>query len=234
MAALRGGLMLRTVFFISLACVLSACSDPRSYDATKLTDEQRKELGQKLTADEGQQLAGWMMRQAFQREPQPLGKTVAQAIKEQDEWLAKQKEEELRVAELKKKIEAERRAKQEEFARMLSVVLVGKKKSVGEYDRRFISLELDYENKTDKDIKGVKGVLKITDIFGDKIINLRWPYDRGAPAKQTTVERGVGLKVNQFMDDHMKLWNADMDKLKATFEVQTIIFSDGTKIDSPE
>jgi hypothetical protein len=226
--------MLRTVVLISLAFVLSACSDPRSYDVTKLTDEQRKELGQKLTADEGQKLAGWMMRQAFKQDSLPLGTTVAQAIKEQDEWLTKQKEEELRVAELKKKIEAERRAKQEEFARMLSVVLVGKKNSVGEYDRRFISLELAYENKTDKDIKGVKGILKIADIFGDKIINLRWPYDGGAPAKQTTVERGVGVKVNQFMDDHMKLWNANMDKLKATFEVQTIIFSDGTKIDSPE
>lgn len=225
--------MLRTAIAILVACVLSACSDPRSYDATKLTDQQKKELGQKLNADEGQKLAGWMVRHAFKKEPAPLGVTVAQAIKEQDEWLAKQKEEELRAAELRKKIQAERRAKQEEFARMLSVVLVGKKNSVGEYNQRFISLELAYENKTDKDIKGVKGLLKITDIFGDKIINLNWPYDRGVAAKQTAVERGVGLKVNQFMDDHMKLWNSDIDKLKATFEVQTIIFADGTKVDSP-
>ncbi|HRF12466.1 MAG: hypothetical protein ABTS16_08135 [Candidatus Accumulibacter phosphatis] len=38
--------------------LLSGCSDPKSYEVTKLTEEPRKELGQKLTSDEGQKLAG--------------------------------------------------------------------------------------------------------------------------------------------------------------------------------
>ena len=105
---------------------------------------------------------------------------------------------------------------------------------MGEYGRRWIGLEIAYENKGDKDIQGVKGILKITDIFGDKIMNVRWSYDRGVPAKQTTAERTSGIDVNQFKDSDMKLWNTDFDKLKSTFETTTIIFKDGTKIDAPE
>jgi hypothetical protein len=42
-----------------------------------------------------------------------------------------------------------------------------------------------------------------------------------------------GLEINQFMDQHMKLWTTDFDKIKSTFEVQTIIFKDGTRVDAP-
>ena len=31
------------------------------------------------------------------------------------------------------------------------------------------------------------------------------------------VERGSGMKINQFIDRQMKLWNMEFDKLKAAF-----------------
>jgi len=222
--------------FLSLAVFifLVGCSDPKSYEATKLTEDQRKELGQKLTADEGKKLAGWMMRHALGRNEPPVGTTVAQALKEQDEWLAKQKEEAAKADELRKKVEAERKAKQEEFAKLLSAVLITKRNKEGEYSRRFIALEIAYENKSDKDILGVKGILKITDIFGDKILNIRWSYDGGVLAKQTAIEKKAGVDVNQFKDSDMKLWNTEFDKLKSTFEISTIIFKDGTTVSAPE
>lgn len=214
--------------------LLAGCSNPKDYEVMKLTEEQRKELGKKLTSDEGQKLAGWMMRNALGRKEPAIGTTVGQALKEQDEWIAKQKEKEAAATELRKKIETERKAKQEEFGKLLSVVLVSKKNSAGEYGQKWVGLELAYDNKSDKDIQGVKGVLKITDIFGDKILNVRWSYDGGIQAKKTTVEKRSGVNVNQFKDSDMKLWNTDFDKLKSTFEISTIIFKDGTKIDAPE
>ena len=164
----------------------------------------------------------------------PADITVAQALKDQDAWVVKQKEEEAKAAELRKKVEAERKAKQEEFVKLLSVVLVTKKNSESQFDQKWVGLELAFENKSDKDIQGVKGVLKINDIFGDKILNVKLSYDAGVSAKQTTVERKIGVDVNQFKDSDMKLWNTDFDKLKSTFEVSTIIFKDGTKMDAPE
>lgn len=220
--------------FLASAILLAGCSDPKNYEVTKLTEEQRKELGQKLTAEEGQKLAGWMMRNVMSGKEPPVGTTVAMALKQQDEWVAKQKEEEAKAEALRMKVEAERKAKQEEFAKLLSVALVSKKNSMGEYSQRWVGLELAYENKSDKDIQGVKGVLKLMDFFGDKILNIRWSYDAGVAAKQTTVERNSGIDINQFKDSNMKLWNTDFDKLKSTFEVSTIIFKDGTRMDAPE
>ena len=214
--------------------ILVGCSDPKNYEVSKLTDEQKKEIGKKLTAEEGQKLAGWMIRNAMVGKEPTAGTTIGQALKEQDEWAAKQKEEEIKAEALKKKVEAERKAKQEEFAKILSVALVSKKNSMGEYNQRWVGLELAYDNKSDKDIQGVKGVLRLTDIFGDKILNIRWSYDNGVPAKQNAVERRSGVDINQFKDDDMKLWNTDFEKLKSSFDVQTIIFKDGTKMDAPE
>jgi len=218
---------------IVTAIVLAGCSDPRNYEVAKLTEEQQKEMGKKLNADEGGKLAGWMLRNSIGGKGIPAGVTVAQAIKQQEEWTVKQKEEEAKAEEIKRRVEAERKAKQEEFAKLITVALVGKKNSHGEYGRRFISLEIAYENKSGKDIQGVKGVLRLNDIFGDKIINIRWSYDDGVPANTTRVERNSGIDVNQFKDDHMKLWNSDMEKIRATFEVQTIIYKDGSKVDAP-
>lgn len=158
--------------------ILTSCSDPKKYEVTKLSAEQRKELGQKLTADEGQKLAAWMMRNVMAGKEPTVGTTIEMALKQQDEWVVKQKEEEAKAEELRKRVEAERKAKQEEFAKLLSVALVSKKNSMGDYGQRWVGLGMAYENKSDKDIQGVKGVLKLMDIFGDKILNVNWSYLR--------------------------------------------------------
>jgi hypothetical protein len=222
------------IFLILTAILLAGCTDPKNYELSKLTESQRKVLGQKLTADEGQKLASWMMRNVMTGKDAPIGITVAQALKQQDEWLAKQKEEEAKASELRKKVDAERKAKQEQFAKLLSVALVTKKNNVGAYGQMWVLLELAYENKSDKDILGVKGVLELNDIFGDRIRNVNWTYDGGIASRKSIIERKSGVKINQFMDPDMKLWNTEFDKLKSNFEVKTIIFKDGTKIDAPD
>lgn len=176
----------------------------------------------------------YIMRTSFASKELPVGITVGQAIKDQELWLESQKVDAAKAEELKKKVKAERKAKQEAFVKMLSVALVAKRNKLGEYDQRMVLLDLAYENKSDKDIAGVEGVLHLNDMFGDKIMNIRWSFDEGVGAKQTAVERGNGIKINQFMDDHMKLWSADSAKIKANYEVQKIVFKDGTRLDTPE
>jgi hypothetical protein len=230
------GKCVRTKHVIALtltAGVLLGCSDPHKFEIAKLTEEQKQEIGKKLTADEGTKLTGYLMRTSFASKELPPGVTVGRAIKEQEEWVAKEKVEAAKAEELKRKVEAERKAKQEAFAKMLSVALVTKRNSTGEYGQRMVLLDLAFDNKSDKDIAGVKGTLHLNDMFGDKIMNIKWSYDEGVRSGQTSVERGSGMKINEFMDDHMKLWNADSDKIKANYEVQTIVFKDGTRLDAP-
>ena len=180
---------------------------------------------------------GYMMRQGmsqvFGGKGMPEGVTVRQAINEQRDWLANQEQHAAKAEELKKKVEIERKAKQEEFAKLLSVALVSKRNVDGEYGQKYVSLELAFENKTTKDIQGVKGVLKVNDIFGDPIESISFSYDKGVAAGKTSIYKG-GVDINQFMDRDKKLWNTDLDKLKADFETSMILFKDGTQIAAPQ
>lgn len=230
----QGGRIKRAAALTVMAGMLLGCSDPHKYEVAKLTEEQKQEMGKKLTSEEGQKLAGYLFRTSFGSKELPAGVTVGQAIKDQEAWLEKEKVEAAKAEELKKKVDAERKAKQEAFAKMLSVALVAKRNDLGEYGQRMVLLDLAYENKSEKEIAGVKGILHLNDMFGDKIMNIRWSFDEGIHAKDTSVERGSGVKINQFMDDHMKLWGTDPAKIKANYEVQTIVFKDGTRMDAPE
>ncbi len=221
-------------------CALAACSNPndivlgadpmKTIEANaeaikKLSEEDRKLLIYSVGMS---QMAGIF---ASKGEPNPLagltiGEVLSRAKKKKAETDAKNKESE----ELRKKVEAQTKLMQEEFQKILTVALVNKRNVMQEYGRRFVNLDMAYENKGNKDIQGVKGVLRVTDIFGDKILNVRWSYDKGIKAGKTATEKNVGIDINQFKDDDMKLWNTDFDKLKSSFDVQTIIFVGGEKL----
>jgi len=218
---------------LAASLLLNGCSDPKTYDVAKLTDKQREELGKKLTAEEGGKLMGWTMRNALGGKEIPPGTTVRQALADQDEWLAKRKAQEAEAAALKAKVDAERKAKQDELAGIFSAALISKTNAEGEYGQRVVRLEMAFQNKSDKGIRGIKGSLIVNDIFGDRLQGVNLSYDTGIPAKGTAVYKG-SVHMNQFMDNDKKFWNTDFDKLKSRFEVAMIIFDDGTEIKVPE
>ena len=230
----------RLILCVLCICALAACSNPndivlgadpmKTIEANaeaikKLSEEDRKLLIYSVGMS---QMAGIF---ASKGEPNPLagltiGEVLSRAKKKKAETEAKNKESE----ELRKKVEAQTKLMQEEFQKILTVALVNKRNVMQEYGRRFVNLDMAYENKGNKDIQGVKGVLRVTDIFGDKILNVRWSYDKGIKAGKTATEKNVGIDINQFKEDDMKLWNTDFDKLKSSFDVQTIIFVGGEKL----
>jgi hypothetical protein len=219
-----------------VVCLLISCRDVRDTELSKLNEEQSKALDKKLNGEETRLLMGYMMRQgmsqAFGGKGAPDGITARQAIQEQREFLEKEKQEEAKAEELKKKVEAERKAKHEEFARLLSSAVVRKQNVDSEYGQKYVAMEMAFENKSDRDIEGVKGVLKIADIFGDPINNIRFSYDGGVPAGRTATYKGQ-IDINRFIDKDMKLWNTDFEKLKMTFDISAVIYKDGTKIEAP-
>jgi hypothetical protein len=217
--------------------VSSGCRDVRNLQVSKLTDDQKQSLEKKLTAEESGLLMGYMLRQtmssAFGGSGIPQDITIRQAIEAQRAFAAKEKEDEIKADTLKAKIEAERKAKQEEFAKVLSEAVVAKKNTEGQFGQKYVTFEMAFENKTDKDIQGVKGVVKVSDIFGDKIKNIGFSYDGGVKAGKTAVYKG-SVDVNRFDDKDLKLYNTDLEKLKTSFETSVVIYKDGSKLDMPE
>jgi hypothetical protein len=153
-------------------------------------------------------------------------------LKAQDDLLAKQRTEEVKANEQKSK--AERAAKQAELAKFVSVALVSKNDKVQDDDQRVAVLELVYDSKTDKNIKAVKGVLKIVDIYGAAIVDVILDYRGGITARQSAVKFDTTVPINRSIDAQVNLWDTDFDKLKSTFEINSIDFGDGTSMNVPD
>ncbi len=223
-----------SVILFSVFVFLVACSNALNYEVASLTDEQRKTLRQELTMDQLKKLDDWVNRNTLEGQGIPAGVTVRQALTYQAEWLSKQQMDEAKAANVRKQAQMERAMRREKFSGMLSVTLLSKKNKVQVDDQKFVTLEIAYNNKTDKDIRRVNGVLKLTDIYGNIVIDIGRSFDREIPAQQTVVDRDGGLFINLLMEPEANLWNTDFDKLKSTFETQTILFKDGTTASASE
>lgn len=97
----------------------------------------------------------------------------------------------------------------------------------GDYQDQ-ITMDLKLTNETDKDIKGVEGVLTFYDIFDNKISSMIIRYDKSIPTHQSKILEG-GRNYNQFIDEDIKLKEVELENLKYKWEITTIIYIDGSK-----
>ena len=239
---------MRYLIVVFMLVVLAACGGPKDTPVPKDLDkiDTIKPSLDKLTDEERDLFAGYMIRHTIGAKMGALfgvkdapagipdGMTIGKAIDEQRKFKTDQQLAEAQAEQLKRKVEAERAAKQAEFAKLVTVSVLSKRNSEGEYGRKFVYFDTAYENHSTKDILGIKGVMKITDIFGDKVLNIGWSYDKDLAASATASEKGLGVDINQFKDDDMKLWNTDTTKLKFAFEISKIVFKDGSVAEVPE
>lgn len=100
--------------------------------------------------------------------------------------------------------------------------------NAGRYSPR-VEFSFDVFNNTDKDIKGVQGVLKIKDLFGVDIMSSTLDFTgQTIGANDSITVSGMGIEINQFMDSHVKVYNTDLTDLNFEYEVTSIVYTDGT------
>lgn len=94
----------------------------------------------------------------------------------------------------------------------------------GRYSPR-VEFTFQIKNNTDKDIKGIQGVLTIMDLFGDEIEKLNCDFTGiTVPAGGTAEKSGLGTDINQFIDSEVKLYNEEYDDLNFSYEVTSIVY----------
>ncbi len=91
-----------------------------------------------------------------------------------------------------------------------------------------VEFEITETNNTDKDIKGIQGVVDIQDMFGSSIMMIQCDLTNTVKAGETIIDDSLGMEINQFMDDHVKLYTSDYDDLIFKYKVDKILFTDGT------
>ncbi len=235
----------------------AGCTNPVNDEVAGLTDKQRIDVRRALTADQLKELDDWIIRKSninigqqpgakSNQSPEdrdrwpniagktiPRGITVAQALKDQDEWIAKQKIEQAGAAEKKKAEQAQLAATQAGLAKILTVTLLSKENEVLKDDRNYVVLELSYENKGDRDIRGVEGILKFSDTHGQPVAAINWSFSGGIPAKRIAIEREANINVSKSSEPLERLWETDFDKLTLTFAVSSIAFNDAPSGGAP-
>ena len=93
----------------------------------------------------------------------------------------------------------------------------------------YSNLKFEITNNTDKDIQGIEGKLKIMDLFGKEILTSGCDVTGHAiPAGETVVNDDLSFEINEFINEHMKLYTTAYEDLKSEYTVTQIVFTDGT------
>lgn len=101
----------------------------------------------------------------------------------------------------------------------------------GRYSDR-VDFIFDVLNRTDKTIKGVQGKLKICDLFGEEILTINCDFTGNSiPVGKSIMVDDLGMDINQFFDNEVKLYNTDFNDLKFEYEVTNIVYDDGSNIE---
>ncbi len=84
-------------------------------------------------------------------------------------------------------------------------------------------------NLTDKEIKGVQGIMTISDIFGNVIKKSNCDFtEKVIPAKGNVTIENLGFDINEFMSDDVLLYSTEYNDLAFEYETTAIVYTDGT------
>jgi len=218
--------MKKTLTTLALATViaLTSCNNPLNKKYSDKTFEQdAKEIGdsKKLSPNEAEMLTGYIMLSKLGGKDIE-GKTYGEILQAAKDYKSEQEQ----LAAKAKKEEEDKRAR---LGAALTVAMYDKGYTKEDF-QDYLQYAIAFENKTDKDIRAIKGSLKITDLFDTEIKSINIVMDDGVPAKQT-VKNVYTTEYNQFMDEDTRLAGKEMKDIKTIWTPEKIIFADGTTLE---
>lgn len=96
----------------------------------------------------------------------------------------------------------------------------------GKYEEE-VTISVNFENKTGKEIRAFDGVLEFTDLLDNRIIGSRIEINESIAPDSALSWEGA-LEYNQFMNEHERLRSEPKDNLKVAFHAGKVLFADGT------
>lgn len=244
-----------TVLVVSLAMLLAGCSKPRDIvfgpEPLKQMADQADQF-KKLPEEERVLLVAYLgvsqLGKAFGADVEsPVGRTVGEVLVDARAWQekvkaadAEAKKREAEAEALRAKIAAERKAIAERIGRSVVVAVVGTRVLPENYDvgrySELLSISYAVENKSDKEIRQLKGRVIFKDATGDTVgwlpVDFDEPVAAGKTLKTTT---GRGWRLNRFRNGEIeKIAGRDFATMTASFEPESIAFEDGEVLRAAE
>jgi phosphoserine phosphatase len=162
-------------------------------------------------------------------EAEQAKKEAAEAA-EQATVKAKNAQREAEAKALADKAQAARAAQIKAMDDAVTVAVVSMKSVQGSFAKG-VNIKFAIENKSEKELAGIKGVVRFKDIFGKDVKVTRIAYDKNIKPKATAAYSG-GIEINQFMEGDVKLYDTPMEKLKISWEPEVYLYADGSKLES--
>ena len=93
----------------------------------------------------------------------------------------------------------------------------------------YLTFRVAYENTSGRDIRAFRGRVRFTDLFGDEI------YAFGITIQDPIVSGAHGtwdgqIDYNEFVDDHVRVRQTDLDDMRVEWLPSGVIFADGTQL----
>ena len=220
---------MKKIFTPLIIMLLLSCSSPLK---KKFNEETAKEdiekLKTKIDSSEIALLAGTMMRLKLQDE-KIEEMTYSEILEKGKKWKEEQEKIEAEQRELAAKA---LKLENERIKRLSESVLVSCfSKGFTKYDYEdYITYKFIIHNKSDKNIRAIKGSITFTNLFDETIKSLNLVYDQPIDAG-LEVTYNAQTDYNQFTDSDKALRNKDLKDMKVIWKPEKIIFEDGTTLE---
>jgi hypothetical protein len=213
------------VFLISLI----ACSSPLQREYSEKTfDQDMKELSEQIDSTEMGLIFGSLMSKQMKGETIE-GITYEELLNEGKAAKAKREKEEAEQKALAEKA-AKEEAERIERLRAATAVTIFEKDYIEYNYQDYITLKFIIKNKSEKEIRAMKGAITFTNLFDDEIKTVNFVYDQHiAGGGEATWD--ATLDYNQFSSEDQTLRNKDLKDLKVVWKPEKIMFSDGTSLE---
>ena len=93
-----------------------------------------------------------------------------------------------------------------------------------------VELSVEIGNHGEKDIKGIQGMLTISDLFGKELKRFKCEFAGRNILKVNTYQTAVisDIQINSFSHDDVKFFKCGLDSLEFRYELSMIVYTDGT------
>ena len=93
----------------------------------------------------------------------------------------------------------------------------------------YVNFVFSITNNTEKDIQGIQGEVIVNDLFGKEILTVGCDFTGEIiPAGTTVTNDDLSFECNEFMSEHMKIFNENYKDLQFIYVTKQIVFTDGT------
>lgn len=222
-------IMKKQFLLVGFVAFFLSCSSPMKKKFNEGTAKEDLEaLKTKLDSSELMLLAGSMVRlKLMDKDLENM--TYSEILENGKVWKQKQDQIQEEQKVLAEKAAIEEVEKIERLNKSVIVSCFEKGFQKVDYED-YITYKFVIQNKSDKNIRAIKGSITFTNLFDDEINSLNFVYDQPILAG-SKVNWNASTDYNQFKDEDQALKNKDLKDLKVIWKPEKVIFEDGTLLE---